>query len=137
MKMASIGKGARDKGARFEREIAKILKDKFGVDVKRTGAQERWKVHGGDVNAPKYVDTILNDFFWECKARESWSIIDWYLKAVDDVQTNQTPIVVATKNNHDNYVFLSLQDFLKIIYELDGYRKEAEMTAYFPAKEKD
>lgn len=122
--MASIGKGARQKGANFEREVAKILKDKFNVDVRRTGAQERWKVDGGDVNAPKHIDTILNDFFWECKARENWSIIDWYLKAVDDTQTKQMPVVVATKNYHNNYVFLTLQDFTRILKELEDYRKE-------------
>lgn len=121
--MASIGRGAREKGAKFERKIAKILKDKFGVEVKRTGAQEKWKMYGGDVNAPRHIDTILNDFFWECKARENWSIIDWYIKAADDAETNQIPVVVATKNHNNNYVFLTLQDFIGILKELEEYRK--------------
>lgn len=116
---------SRDKGAAYEREIAKILHDKFGVDVKRTGAQERWKAHGGDVNAPEYENTILKDFFWECKNRESWSILEWYKKARDDNQTaRKSTVVIASKNREENYVFLSLNDFLRILYELDGYRKE-------------
>ena len=127
--MASIGKGSQNKGKDFERKIAKKLKDKFGVDVKRTGAQERWKAHGGDVNAPKYIDTILTDFFWECKKREAWSILDWYLKAADDAQgSGQTPVVVASKNHEEDYIFLKFDDFLRIIYELDGYRKEEDRT---------
>ena len=133
--MASTGRGARDKGANFEREIAKILKKSFGVDVRRTGAQERWKVHGGDVNAPKYVDTILNDFFWELKCQETWSILDWYLKAVDDAQPNQIPVVVATRNYHDNYVFLTLRDFNRILQELEGWRKEEKIRESMTTKE--
>lgn len=122
--MASTGKSARDKGANYERKIAKRLKDEFGVDVKRTGAQERWKVHGGDINAAKYQDTILTDFFWELKCREQWQIIDWYKKASYDAGPYQTPLIVATKNREDDYVFLSLDNFLSILYELDGYRKD-------------
>lgn len=123
--MASRGAGSYKKGADYERKIAKLLEHKFGVTVKRTPAQESAKIHGGDVNAPKYMNTILTDFFWELKCRESWSIIDWYKKAVDDAAgSSQIPIVVATKNHEDDYVFMSLTDFTRIIYELDGYRKE-------------
>ena len=126
--MASVGRGARNKGANYEREIAKKLSAKFGVDVKRTGAQESAKVHGGDVNAAKYQDTILNDFFWELKKREAWSIIDWYKKACDDRGGFMTKVVVvASKNNADDYVFMSLDDFTSILVELDGYRKENEV----------
>ena len=124
--MASIGKGARDKGANYERKIAKILSAKFGVPVKRTGSQERWGFYSGDVNAPKDITTVLNDFFWECKNREAWSILDWYAKAKDDVKGNSIPVVVASKNNEGDYVFLSLQDFLRILYELEGFRQEKD-----------
>lgn len=122
--MASIGRGSRNKGANYERQIAKLLADKFGVIVKRTGAQEKWKVHGGDVNAAKFQNTILTDFFWELKKRESWSIIDWFKKACDDCKgMMQIPVVVASKNNEDDYAFLRLSDFLALLKELDGYRK--------------
>ena len=50
--MASRGKGARDKGAKYERDIAKRFTKEFEIDVKRTGAQERWSFYGGDVHAP-------------------------------------------------------------------------------------
>ena len=121
--MASRGKGARNKGANYERKLAKILSDRFGVKVKRTGAQESAKVHGGDVNAHRGEDTILNDFFWEAKCREAWQIIDWLKKAQDD-SGMRPAIVVATKNNEDDYAFLKLDDLLRILVELDGYRKE-------------
>lgn len=126
--MASRGRGARNKGANYERKIAKRLTEKFGIDVKRTGGTERSKiVNKGDVNASKYNDTILNDFFWELKCRESWSILDWYKKAEDDARgTVLKTLVVASKNHEDDYVFMKLEDLLSILYELEGYRKEED-----------
>lgn len=123
--MASRGSGSRQKGKNYELKLAKFFKAEFGVDVKRTGAQERWKAHGGDINAPAYTYTILNDFFWEAKNRESWAILDWYKKANDDnYGTPKKTVVVVSKNHEDDYVFLSLRDFTNILKELDGYRKE-------------
>lgn len=124
--MASPGRGSYQKGANYERKIAKLFQDEFGVQVKRTGAQESAKVHGGDVNTHRGNDSILNDFFWECKARESWSIIDWLEKAQDDEgQLGRPAVVVATRNHADDYAFLRLRDFIRILRELDSYRKEA------------
>lgn len=126
--MASTGKGARNKGARFEREIAELLSDKFDIQVKRTGAQERWSFYGGDVHAPLNQETVLNDFFFELKNRESMpkTIIKWYQKAADDAEGQmKKPAVVCTRNHEDTYVFLTLQDFLAILLELEGFRQES------------
>lgn len=123
--MASRGAGSHKKGADYERRVAGILTETFGVKVQRTPAQESAKLYGGDVNAHVADNTILTDFFWELKKREAWSIIDWYKKAKDDCSgTRQIPIVVASKNNEDDYVFLTLSDFSRILRELEGYRKE-------------
>jgi hypothetical protein len=125
--MASRGKGSRDKGARYEREIASRFKDKFDIDVNRTGSQERWSYYGGDVHAPDNSDTILNDYFFELKNRENLpkTIIKWYSKAKDDAEGSyKKPVVVTTRNNEDDYVFLTLDDFEALLFELEGYRKE-------------
>jgi len=123
--MASPGKGSQKKGADYERAIANKLKLKFGVDVKRTGAQERWKSIGGDVNAPSYVDTILNRFQIECKKRESWAILNWFKKTQDESgPQGRIPIVVASKNHEKDYLFMEFDDFIKILNELEGYIKE-------------
>jgi hypothetical protein len=122
--MASRGAGAYKKGADYERKIAKYLQSLFGIEVKRTPAQESAKVHGGDVNAPKYLNSILSDFFWELKRRESWDLIGWHKKACDDAgMSRQIPVVVTTKNREEDYVFLKLSDFARLLKELDGYRK--------------
>jgi hypothetical protein len=123
--MASRGAGSYKKGADYERKIAKYLQGVFNIPVKRTPAQESAKVHGGDVNAPKYLNSILSDFFWELKRRESWDLIGWHKKACDDAgNSNQIPIVVTTKNREEDYVFLRFNDFVRILNELEGFRKE-------------
>lgn len=125
--MASNGKGSRDKGANYERKIADRFSERFNINVNRTGSQERWSYYGGDVHAPDGSDTILNDFFFELKNRENLpkTIIKWYQKAVDDAEGSyKAPVVITTKNYEDDYVFMTLDDFEKILFELEGYRKE-------------
>jgi len=122
--MASIGSGSQQKGKAYERKISNLLTKTFGVQVRRTPSPERWKsTNLGDLNASKNEKTILNDFFWECKKRENFSPLAWYEKAKGDSDQYQIPVVVASKNHEDDFVFLSLSDFLKILVELDGYRK--------------
>ena len=125
--MASRGRGSYQKGANYERDLAKIFAETFGVTVKRTGAQESSKIHGGDFNAHRSEKTVMNDFFWEAKCRESWSVIDWLKKAQDD-SGFRPAIVIATRNHEDDYAFLKLADFLRILKELDGYRKENPLS---------
>lgn len=116
--MASRGRGGRVKGADYERRIGKLLSEEFGVEVKRSGAQEQWKHNVGDVQASPQSDTILNQFYIECKNRESLgkAALDWYKKAVIDAgKSGKTPVVIMTKNREDDYVLLSLTDFIKIL----------------------
>lgn len=125
--MASRGKGARDKGANYERKIADRFSDRFGIEVNRTGSQERWSYYGGDVHSTD-KETILNDYFFELKNRENLpkTIIKWYEKASDDAEGSyKQPVVICTRNHETDYVFMSLDDFEKVLYELEGYRREA------------
>jgi Holliday junction resolvase len=127
--MASKGKGARDKGANYERDIAKRFTSRFGIEVNRTGSQERWSYYGGDIHAAQGIDTVLNDFFFELKNRENLpkTIIKWLKKAQDDAEGSfKRPVVITTKNFEDDYIFMELDNFEDILYELEGYRKESE-----------
>lgn len=109
------------KGKEYERHIARRLQVILGEPFVRTGAQEKWKSRGGDVN-PRSGGSMANRFFWEAKKRESWSVLEWYKKAADDSSgTSRKPVVVCSRNNEDDYVFLSLDDFGKLLAELKGY----------------
>ena len=110
------------KGKEYEIAIAHLLSQFFDEDVRRYGAQEKWKSFQGDIRS-KNKDSILNDYHLELKKRETWAVLAWYKKAKDDTDSFKTPIVVCSRNHEDDYVFFRLQDFLKLLLELDGFRK--------------
>ena len=122
--MASKGHSAQVKGKVFERLVADTLKKKFGIEVRRTPSQERWKVRNqGDVNA--MGESIVNRFHWEAKNHATVSIKEWYKKAKDDCGYSRIPVVVFRVPNTDMILTtLSLDDLCKVILELDGYIKE-------------
>ena len=112
------------KGKSYELEIAHKLECLTGIPMKRTGAQEKWKSRSGDVNPAR--TSLLSRFHWELKKRESWNILEWYKKAKDDAEILRTPVVVCSKNHEEDYVFMRLEDFTKLLVELDGFVKESE-----------
>lgn len=118
------GAFSRNKGAQYERDIANYFSREFGEEVRRYGAQERWKSYSGDIRT-KQRDSILHDIHWELKKHEAWSILEWYKKASDDAEPQKIPAVVCSRNREDNYVFLSLEHLVRILKELDGFRKES------------
>jgi len=119
--MSSKGRSAQIKGKRFEREVANYLAKKLGVEVRRTPSNERWKVRNqGDVNARG--DSIMNRYHWEAKNHKTISIKEWYQKASDD-SGYRDPLVVFRGRPGQTLVALSLQDFAKILVELQGYNE--------------
>ena len=124
------------KGKTYEREIAAKLSKFFNEEIRRTPAQEKWKSRGGDIN-PRNPKSILSRFFIETKKREAWNILDWYKKAKDDSEIYRTPVVVCSKNQEEDYVFFRLDDFLKILLELDGYQKQKDEIQILPNPQKE
>jgi Holliday junction resolvase len=82
------GRMARNKGARGENELASILTDELGFEVKRKLGQAR---DGGD-------DIQLGKYRIEVKRREALRLDDWcqQIEKVCDVQ--EVPIVAYRRN---------------------------------------
>jgi Holliday junction resolvase len=82
------GRGARSKGNAGERELAKILTDELGFEVKRKLGQAR---DGGD-------DIEVGKYRIEVKRREALRLDDWceQIEKVCDVQ--EVPIVAYRRN---------------------------------------
>lgn len=121
---------ANQKGKKGELEFAKVLKNYFPhykEKIGRTAGQETYKFSfNGDVHC--FNDSVLSEIAWEVKRREREQIREWLEKIVDDCgpTSSQTPVVVSRKNNTDWIVSLQVSDFLKILYELDGWRRDFE-----------
>lgn len=107
------GKFSRDKGKRFEREIASVLKD-YGYDAKRT-AQNCGK--SGDA-----ADVVgLNGIHIECKRCEQIKIYDWMAQSIrDSAGTGRKPAVFFRKNNCETLVTMRLADWIEIYREWES-----------------
>ena len=108
-----VGKMSREKGKRYEREIAGILRE-YGYDARRT-AQNCGK--SGDA-----ADVVgLDGIHIECKHQEQIKIYDWISQAKrDSAGTGKIPAVFFRKNNCENLVCLRLEDFITLYREYTG-----------------
>ena len=100
------GRASRDKGKRFERQIAALLRDR-GLDAHR-GVQ----YHGG----PDSPDvTGLPGYHIECKAVERLNVHEAFQQSVRDAGEGEVPLVVHKKSREDILVTLRFSDFLDLL----------------------
>lgn len=116
------------KGANAELEVAHLLEKMTGEFWARVGTPERGKLiaKGDVVPILKFgLNKKINQESWyfknwyiDVKKHEKWHILDWYKKTKDDasesVNSEKKPLVIASQNNEDWFVFLSLSDFVNI-----------------------
>jgi hypothetical protein len=115
----------RSKGSAFERRIAKLFTEKFGVEFKRTPMSGGW-TPVGDIT-PK-DPTVAGCLPWviECKCRQGWklesvftkaaekSFLDWFAQAERDVKKSgidKKPMVVFSKNLYPSLAMMKVADF--------------------------
>lgn len=112
-----MGKFSRAKGARGERELANLLKDK-GFDARR--GQQFSGVEGKDV-----ICEELDFLHIECKLVERLNIQQAYEQSKRDAGAGEIPTVFHRKKRCDWLVTLGMDDFLQIIKggQLDANKK--------------
>ena len=99
---------SKDKGKRFEREIANYLKE-HGYDARRSA---QYCGNTGDA-----ADVVgLPGFHIECKHQEKMHLYDWMEQAVrDSAKSGDTPIVIHKQNRKETLVTIRLDDFMNIM----------------------
>ena len=130
IKNSKRGKSSKNKGANYERTIAKIFKEKLGVELKRTpqsggfakDSSKGDEFRGDIVSIDDTIDFILH---LECKDQATWNLPAWIRQSEEDCSEGKIPIVVfhRRQKNKDgkriqeagDYVALSLEDFLNIV----------------------
>lgn len=132
IKNSKRGKSSRNKGANYERTIAKIFKEKLGVELKRTpqsGGFAKDSSKGDEFRGDivSVDDTIDFKLHIECKDQATWSLPAWLRQSEEDCPQGKIPVVVfhRRQKNKDgkriqeagDYVVLSLEDFLDIVDE--------------------
>lgn len=102
-----MGKMQREKGKRFERTVANLLKD-YGYDTRRTS---QYCGNTGDAS-----DVVgLPGIHIECKHVEQMHLYDWVTQASNDSQkSGRMPTVFHKKNNADILVTMKFDDWIKL-----------------------
>ena len=106
---------SRDKGARFERTVAQMLRD-YGYEAER-GCQ-----HAGGVNSPD-VKHNLKGIHIEAKNVEALNIWKALEQSERDAGETEMPIVVFKRNRSKVYVAVSFEDFMTLY---QAYEKSVE-----------
>lgn len=97
---------SRDKGARYERHIAQVLRE-HGYEAER-GVQ-----HQGGKDSPD-VKHNMPGIHIEAKAVEKLNLWNALAQSERDAGENEIPIVVFKRNRSKDYVALSFEDFIEI-----------------------
>lgn len=97
---------SKQKGARFERNLATILKNEYGYDCRRG---QQYCGANGD------ADVIgLPGIHIEAKHQERMQLYDWVSQAKKDAREGEIPAVFHKKNNAEILVTLTLDGFMKL-----------------------
>lgn len=115
------GRRSRNKGASFERTIAKKFKEFFGVELVRTPqsggfvkkAEKADDFRGDIVSADKDIDIKLHI---ECKCCASYSIPKWIRQSEEDCPINKIPTVIFHKpNSSKDYIIIGVEGFKSLM----------------------
>lgn len=110
-----MGKMSRDKGARFEREVAGLFKD-YGYDASRTAQHCGKTGQAADVKGVPGLSI-------ECKAQEKMHLYDWMEQAVRDAEAqgeDRLPTVIHKQNYKDVLVTMRFDDFMRLYREWEA-----------------
>lgn len=104
-----MGKMSREKGKRFERQLASKLRDYGFEDCKRG---QQYCGANGD------ADVIgLPNVHIEAKHVEKMELYKWMEQSINDAKRGELPAVFHKKNNADILVTMRLEDWIKIYSE--------------------
>lgn len=131
-----IGKQNKRRGTRAETEVGKLLSKELGLESRivrtpRSGSMD-WK---GDLI--EMGESILKDWIIEIKSGKQVpkKIIDWVSKLKDEAEMKNHFLYLLPQTDDDKYeykvikshlVVIPAKIFIKILRELQGWRKEDE-----------
>jgi Holliday junction resolvase len=102
----NAGMNSRDKGKRGEREAARVLREVFGCEFRRS------QQYAGGVDSADVVGGPA-DLHWEVKHQERMRLYDWIDQAVAD-SGERTPLVLHRQNRKEWLVTLRVNDLVAL-----------------------
>lgn len=118
LKRSARSKNNKAKGSAYERKIAKIFSDEYGITLKRTpksgGFSKANAQFCGDITAID-ANFVLHI---ECKNQKVITIEKWITQSEEDCQKGKIPVVVYKRmrgNKVGDYINMRLEDFLSVV----------------------
>lgn len=109
---------SKQKGARFERALANILKKDYGYDTRRG---QQYCGANGD------ADVVgLPGIHIEAKHQERMQLYDWMAQSKSDAKDGEIPAVFHKKNNCEILVTVPLNEFMKIYRSWENEQKSEQ-----------
>lgn len=107
---------SRNKGSAGERELASILRDKYGYETRRG---QQYCGANGD------ADVIgLDGIHIECKRVERLNVSDAMRQSIRDARQGEMPTVFHRKNREQWLVTMRLDDFMSLYSNMKGVNNE-------------
>lgn len=122
------GRSSKNKGATYERKIAKIFKEAHNVDLARTPQSGGFAKKSAKANDFRGDITCLDDtkdflLHIECKSHKTWTLPSWIDQAESDCPVGRIPLVVFHQHGTSNdYVSMGLDDFYNLLK--DTYKQD-------------
>jgi hypothetical protein len=120
------GINSRAKGARAEREAAKIWSDVMGCSARR-GQQ-----FSGGKDSPDVVHSVPG-IHLEVKRVERGNPYDWMGQAIVDAGDGQVPVVLHRRNNKPWLLIVRLEDVPKFLEKAAGAQNQEVVGGEVPA----
>lgn len=117
------GRRSKNKGARYEGKVAKIINDALGTNLRRTPASGGLGIKGDlrDADGP-YLSGKLAGWVVEVKCQEKINI--WKcIEQARDQAGNKKWLLAFSRNYEDDYVCMSIHDWLELIDKNAGETK--------------
>lgn len=109
--MASRGRGARVKGAQFERDIAAFLSNKTGILFQRGLAQTRG---GGKEVADVTCDKLPIPFHFELKRQKKCNIRAAWAQCSNDAPEAAYKVVITKDDREETFVTMKLEEWVHL-----------------------
>ena len=117
-----MAKNSKQKGARFERQLASVFRNEGYTESRRTA---QYCGNTGDAS-----DVVgLPGIHVEAKHQEQMRLYDWMDQAKRDADANNKgniPVVFHKKNNHEILVTMTLEGFFEIYKEWESSKEIKE-----------
>lgn len=130
------GKGCRDKGSRFEREVAKILRDWSGDDTfQRAFLSRSQGTVIGDIVTPKWFPWAVS-----CKCQERWNleqlflltepgaIVTWWKEHETACGDKRQPMLLMSRNRMSTVVMMKADFTFAVPWRNVNVRRAAYRT---------